>query len=77
MIQINIIESFICIDEDNTSLNEAIMQLFVYYFIFDLQYPTCFRQILGLFHETLFNLETPIVIKNDEYKNIISKLVSN
>ena len=62
---------------NNESLNEAIIQLYVYYFIYDLQYPLCFRQILGLLHETLFDIETPIVHKNDEFKRFLTKLMSN
>jgi hypothetical protein len=39
---------------------DGFVYLFGIYFAFDLKYPECFKQLLGLFHEFLF-LEFPNV----------------
>ena len=39
---------------ETNSLIDCLFYLFSMYFVFDLKYPECFKQILSLFHVYLF-----------------------
>lgn len=57
------------------AFNDALYYLFGLYFAFDLHYPQCFLNLLGLFHEFLFqkfrNIDFP---RSTNYKSIVSFL---
>ncbi len=54
-----------------TSFDEALIYLYGLYFCFDLKYPDCFKQCLGLFHEILFpNFRNVEVARNLGYMNL-------
>jgi hypothetical protein len=54
-----------------TSFDEALVYLYGLYFCFDVKYPECFKQMLGLFHETLFpNFRNMEVARNLGYMNL-------
>ncbi len=57
------------------SFIDAFFYLFGLYSAYDLQYPECYKQILGIFHEFLFQgLAKADVMRSTGFMNIISLL---
>ena len=52
------------------NLGEAIANLFFYYFVFNLAYPTRFKQCLGFFHTLIFSFEEIKIKKSEKFKKI-------
>ena len=57
------------------SFVDGFVYLYGFYFCFDLVYPQCYKQVLGLFHSFLFsNLKNAEITRNLGYINITSNL---
>jgi hypothetical protein len=55
------------------SFIDAFYYLFGLYFVYDLKYPECFSQIMGFFHEFIFQgFVNADVQRNTGYMNIVS-----
>jgi hypothetical protein len=55
------------------SFIEGFFYLSGLYFVYDLKYPDCFRQLMGIFHEFMFsNFKNVDVSRNTDYMNIVS-----
>jgi len=59
--------------EDNCVVT-ALVQLFLVYFVFDLSYPPCFKQLLFLIHEVCFKFEKVEALRTSAYVALLSKL---
>ena len=60
------------------SFIDAMVYLYGLYFVFDLKYPECFKQVLGIFHEFLFkNCQNVNVNRSVSYQHVVSLLNKN
>ena len=57
------------------SIIDAMVYLYGLYFVFDLKYPECFKQVLGIFHEFLFkSFQNVNVNRSVSYQHVVSLL---
>jgi hypothetical protein len=60
------------------SFIDAMIYLYGLYFVFDLKYPDCYKQVLGFFHEFLYkHFQNVVVNRSLAYQHVVSIVNKN
>ena len=70
--QISIVFKNIKVLEVHGDLIDALVCVFCFYFVCDLQYPPVFKQVLSFFHEKLFAFEKLNVTRTNNYISLLA-----